>query len=123
MLFFQLFLIGAWMSHGAYLSIGFLGVNSLILLGFYLYLRKPFFSLIELNKEGSNLTDKDPEAILKWKKLYRHPLILKDEESPVPPVAVRGRTQTWIAKEKGNELNIEMIDNRLTQRNSLIANY
>eukprot|EP00330_Aristerostoma_sp_ATCC50986_P011233 CAMPEP_0114581518 /NCGR_PEP_ID=MMETSP0125-20121206/5622_1 /TAXON_ID=485358 ORGANISM="Aristerostoma sp., Strain ATCC 50986" /NCGR_SAMPLE_ID=MMETSP0125 /ASSEMBLY_ACC=CAM_ASM_000245 /LENGTH=148 /DNA_ID=CAMNT_0001773797 /DNA_START=1742 /DNA_END=2188 /DNA_ORIENTATION=- len=83
---FQVILIGAWCANGAYLSIGFLVVNIMLLLSFYLYLQRPFFSILELEKQIKEFEKVDENYIEEWKKHYRHPLILKDQEYEVPQI-------------------------------------
>jgi hypothetical protein len=123
MLLWQVFLIGAWSVHRNYLSIGFLGFNIIVLTLFYLYLRRPFFSFLDLKKASEHLNEVDPEYLKKWKKLYRHPLIIKDEEYVIPEVQVNTRRKTWIAKEQNSEINIEMIDDKNANKESFLANY
>ena len=63
-----------------YISMGVLAVNTAALIWLLIYLRRPFFSLIRLQKRVDPMQDADSGHIGEWQELYRHPLIIKREQ-------------------------------------------
>jgi hypothetical protein len=63
----------------AYLATVILLLNMGALLALFIYIRRPFFDLIDIEKRAEKHTTIAPEYINKWQEAYRHPLVLKHD--------------------------------------------
>ena len=63
-----------------YKSIAVLMANTIALIWLLVYLRRPFFSLIRLQRRAEPVQDADSEDIDEWQEAYRHPLIIRQEQ-------------------------------------------
>eukprot|EP00330_Aristerostoma_sp_ATCC50986_P001408 CAMPEP_0114580494 /NCGR_PEP_ID=MMETSP0125-20121206/4767_1 /TAXON_ID=485358 ORGANISM="Aristerostoma sp., Strain ATCC 50986" /NCGR_SAMPLE_ID=MMETSP0125 /ASSEMBLY_ACC=CAM_ASM_000245 /LENGTH=103 /DNA_ID=CAMNT_0001772087 /DNA_START=2078 /DNA_END=2389 /DNA_ORIENTATION=- len=103
------------------MSISILLVNSLALLALGFYLRKPFYELIELVEEKLEDNTVDIAHIVHWKKSFRHPLIIKDEEYEVPQITI-SNPQRSSTRKRGLSPTMEL-SNVLHNKESHLASY
>lgn len=79
-LLFQICYAGLLLDVKAYVSFWILLLNIGAVLGLYLYVRRPFFDLIDIEKRAEKYTAIAPEYINRWQDACRHPLVLRYEE-------------------------------------------
>ncbi len=85
---FQICFFGVVIDVGSYIGIFLIAANISALVGLYFYLRRPFFDLINLQKE-SNVSEVPQEFIRKWQDMYKHPLVLKSNDKAKSSVPVQ----------------------------------
>ena len=136
---FLVFFMGNLIQKGAFIALAVILVNCAILGVTMIHLNKPFFHLIELDSPETTVgqespgrrsrksdTHNDPQ-VKEWIKVFRHPLIIKDEEFVHDNVQISARRASLAANKIDTRKSghIEMSENYGVSGNkdSFVGNY
>lgn len=137
-LFSQIFFIGNLYHKGAYISLVTVAINSLLLVVTMIHLGKPFFRLIELDNSDENISEESPRReyrpdnydeekesyVKEWKKVFRHPLIIKDEEYVLDPELRPNRASSLgIGRRKSGQVELAENSGISGNKRSFVGNY
>lgn len=142
-LLFQICYTGLLLDVKAYVATLILLLNMGALVALFIYIKRPFFDLIDIEKRAEKHTTIAPEYIHKWQEAYRHPLVLKhdgdkrldvitqmeiilhpekktnveeqQQKKPENPLQVKS-AQSSLQPSQGIGINIELSDSKVSIR-------